>query len=126
MTLKSNNSYAAGNKSLFTLFSLKSLSRMYGVFFASGFVDNVYWVFTLRQTLHPFIYCFNVQLIYRFRSLGFAQNRKTKNKDCACKTKRHDCNILAKYKSYCIWVIYIKTCNSNTYCKKERHKHNGA
>lgn len=66
MTLKSNNSDAAGNKSIFTLFSLKSLSGMYGVFFVSGFVDNVCWVFTLRQTLHPFIYCFNIPLIYRF------------------------------------------------------------
>lgn len=39
---------------------------MYGVFFVSGFVVSVYWVFTLRQTLHPLIYCFNIPLIYRF------------------------------------------------------------
>lgn len=36
MTLKSNNSYAAGNKSIFTLFSLKSLGCMYGVFFCQA------------------------------------------------------------------------------------------
>lgn len=39
---------------------------MYGVFFVSVGVDSVYLVFTLRQTLHPFIYCFNIPLIYRF------------------------------------------------------------
>lgn len=46
--------------------------RMYGAFFfskfMSGFVDSVYCVFTLPQTPHPFIRCFNVQLIYRLRT----------------------------------------------------------
>lgn len=53
---------------------------MYGVFFVSGFVDNVYWVFTLRRTLHPFVYCFNVQLIYRFRSLGQKKKKQKTGK----------------------------------------------
>lgn len=37
-------------------------------YFMSGFVDIVYCVFPLPQTLHPFIRCFNVQLIYRLRT----------------------------------------------------------
>lgn len=47
---------------------------VWGVFL-SGSIYNVYCVSVLRQTPHPFVYCFNIHLIYRFRSCLFAQQR---------------------------------------------------
>lgn len=72
MMFKSNSIYTAWNKSIFTLFSLRSSGKMYEVLYESHsspmFTTNYAKAFILL------IYRFNIQLIYRFSKCLSAKN----------------------------------------------------
>lgn len=76
MMLKSNNSYPARKKYAYLhCFHLNLCGLYVWSVILSASIDNVYYIFMLCQALNLFIYFFNIQMIYRFRSCLSAQKK---------------------------------------------------